>query len=282
MNMEEKLQAAVTQVEADGYILHTVVHGNDATIVKTENGNVPTLSKQLKDVRDEITSGVNDVVSKATEAKNQAITAKDNALTIKNAVDDLKNETKTYRDQTEGFKNQAQTTFSSISTATQDAIQQLQLEKTTQVNNISSAGTTQISNVNSAGATQIALAKAEADRAKGYADNMEVKDQSVYQAITTIPETEIILTDETVIYQKTVSSSTSFTFNKSGLTKTDRVITFELFLTLSASSLTMYFPSSVKWLNGISPTTSNSGKYLYAFRSFDNGSSWIGNLQGFF
>lgn len=282
MNMEEQLQTIVAQAEADTALWHNIVHGNDTTTVATENGNVPTVAKQLKDVRIEITSGANDIISKATEIKNQAVEAKENVESIKRNVEDLKNETKTFRDQAEAFKNQSQTTFSSIATATQDGIQQIQLEKTTQINNINSAGNTQTSNINSAGAIQIALAKAEADRAKGYADSIGVKDQSLYQSMLALSGTEIALLDEVVIYMKSVSASTTFTFNVANLTKTDRSITFELYLTITAANLTMTFPSSVSWLNGIAPSTTTAQKYLFAFRSFDNGATWIGNLQGSF
>lgn len=47
-NMEERLQAVVSQAEADGEKWHIIIHGNNATTVPTENGNVPTVAKQMK------------------------------------------------------------------------------------------------------------------------------------------------------------------------------------------------------------------------------------------
>ena len=45
MNMEERLQAVVSQAEADGSLWHTIIHGNNATSVSTENGKVPSVAK---------------------------------------------------------------------------------------------------------------------------------------------------------------------------------------------------------------------------------------------
>ena len=50
-NLEERLEAVVAQSEVDGSKWHTIVHGDDTTTVPTENGNVPSVAKQLKDVR---------------------------------------------------------------------------------------------------------------------------------------------------------------------------------------------------------------------------------------
>lgn len=281
-NLEERLQAVITKAETDASIWHNIIHGNDTTTVATENGEVPTVSKQLKDVREAITGGVLDVVAEAKSARDETLAIKNDTNTLKETTESLKSETLTLRNQAESFKNQCETTFASISSTTQTSVAQIQTETTTQINNITTAGTTQISNVNSAGATQVALATEQAERAKTYADSMGVKDLSLYQAISELSGTDIVLQDEVVIYTKSVSTSTIFTFNAAGLTKTDRAITFELYLTVTADNLTMTFPSSVSWLNGMTPVITTAQKYLFAFRSFDNGKTWIGNLQGSF
>ena len=87
-NMEERLQAIVSQAETDGTKWHDIVHGDDSTTVPTENGDVPTVAKQLKDVRDAITGGVSDVVAEAEAARDEAIAAK-------NATNQLKTDTNT-------------------------------------------------------------------------------------------------------------------------------------------------------------------------------------------
>ena len=70
-NLEERLQAVITKAETDASIWHNIVHGDNTTTVATENGAVPTVSKQLKDVREAITGGVLDVVAKAETARNE-------------------------------------------------------------------------------------------------------------------------------------------------------------------------------------------------------------------
>lgn len=69
MNMEERLEAAVAQAEADGAKWHDIVHGGENTTVASENGDVPTVSKQLKDICNAITGGVADVVKQAEAAR---------------------------------------------------------------------------------------------------------------------------------------------------------------------------------------------------------------------
>ena len=241
-----------------------------------------SLNQSIKDVREAITGGVLDVVAEAKSARDETLAIKNDTNTLKETTEMLKSETLTLRNQAESFKNQCETTFASISSTTQTSVAQIQTETTTQINNITSAGTTQVSHINSAGATQVALATEQAERAKTYAENMGVKDLSLYQAISELSGTDIVLQDEVVIYTKSVSTSTIFTFNAAGLTKTDRAITFELYLTVTADNLTMTFPSSVSWLNGMAPVITTAQKYLFAFRSFDNGTTWIGNLQGSF
>ena len=79
MNMEERLQAVVSQAEMDGVKWHTIIHGNNTTTVPTESGNVPTVAKQLKDVHDEVVngvvdylaSGVNEAMEKAAEGVHE-------------------------------------------------------------------------------------------------------------------------------------------------------------------------------------------------------------------
>ena len=160
MNMEERLQAVVSQAETDGSLWHTIIHGNNVTSVKTENGNVPSVSKQLKDVRDELINGAADYLGSCLTAKNETIAVRDNALVIKSEIEQLKSDTQEFRNTAESYKNMAQTTFNSISTAVSQGISEVQAE-----------GTTQVSNVKTAVAEQVAEATAQADRAENATDS---------------------------------------------------------------------------------------------------------------
>ena len=149
MNMEERLQAVVSQSETDSSKWHTIVHGDDTTTVPTENGNVPSVAKQLKDVRAEIINGLEDYVGDCRQAKADTLQIKSETQIIKNETNTLKGQTKTLRDEAETFKDLSQTTYNSIASATAASISQVQSE----------------------GAVQVALATAQAERALAYAQN---------------------------------------------------------------------------------------------------------------
>ena len=148
-NLEERLQAVVAQSEVDGSKWHTIVHGDDTTTVPTENGNVPSVAKQLKDVRAEIINGLEDYVGECRQAKAETLQIKSETQTIKGDTNTIKGQTKTLRDEAETFKDLSQTTYNSIASATAASISQVQAE----------------------GAVQVALATAQAERALAYAQN---------------------------------------------------------------------------------------------------------------
>lgn len=167
MNMEERLQAVVSQAETDGSLWHTIIHGNNTTSVITENGSVPSVAKQLKDVRDELINGAADYLGSCLQAKNETIAVRDNALVIKSEIEELKADTQEFRDTAESYKNMAQTTFNSVSSAVSQGIADIQAE-----------GTTQVSNVQTAVAEQVAEATAQADRAENAVDSKVETDLS--------------------------------------------------------------------------------------------------------
>lgn len=116
-NLEERLQAVVSQSETDSSKWHTIVHGDDTTTIPTENGNVPSVAKQLKDVRAEIINGLEDYVGDCRQAKADTLQIKSETQIIKNETNTLKGQTKTLRDEAETFKELSQTTYNSIASA---------------------------------------------------------------------------------------------------------------------------------------------------------------------
>ncbi len=181
MNMEERLQAVVSQSETDAQKWHTIIHGDDNTTVPTDNGDVPSVSKQLKDVRDVITGGVLDVVAEAEAARDEAIAIKNATNQLKSETNSIKTATSKLKTDTQTIKNQVIEVFNNISTSTDTAITNIKTEASAQVSVIKNAGATQVSNVNTAGATQvadvnaegqkqIALATSQANQARYYAE----------------------------------------------------------------------------------------------------------------
>ncbi len=192
-NMEERLQAVVSQAETDGSKWHLIIHGDDKTTVPTEKGNIPTVAKQLKDVRTEITGGVSDVVAEAEAARDEAIAAKNATNQLKTQTNTIKTETAQLKTDVLGIKNQALEVFNNISTSTDTAISNIQTEAsaqvstiknngatqvstinstaTSQISSINSSGSTQVNNVKSEGTKQIALATEQANLSKYYAES---------------------------------------------------------------------------------------------------------------
>lgn len=165
-NMEERLETAVTQTEIDSDKWHAIVHGDENSTVETENGQVPTVAKQLKDIREAITGGVADVVAEAESARDEAKSVRDNALTIKSEIEQLKADTEEAAETAESYKNMAQTTFNSISSAVIQGITDVQTETQNQIINIQTAGDTQVNRTQTAATEQIKLASNQADRAE--------------------------------------------------------------------------------------------------------------------
>ena len=113
-------------------------------------------------------------------------------------------------------------------------------------------------------------------------NTLKINELSLYQSVAEIPSTDIELQDTITIYQKTISENTAFSFNLECLSKMEKVITFELFLTLITDNLSLSFLESISWINNVIPSTETAQKYLFAFRTFNAGITWIGNLQGVF
>lgn len=163
-NMEERLEAVVASAETDGSKWHTIVHGDENSTVETENGNVPTIAKQLKDIREAITGGVSDVVAEAERARDEALAARNATNQLKNDTNIIKSDTEQLKTDTLNIKNQANQIFNNISSATDTAVSTIQTESSAQISAIQNSGVTQINSVNSAGNTQIADVQAEGQK----------------------------------------------------------------------------------------------------------------------
>lgn len=105
---------------------------------------------------------------------------------------------------------------------------------------------------------------------------------SIYQKMFNVPGVTISLqTDKSIYKLSNISVNMHLTFGMGSLKKvyTDRVITFELYIPVTSTVPTITWPSTVTWLNNEVPTFEANTNYLLAFRSFDQGVNWIGNMQ---
>lgn len=181
MNMEERLQAVVSQAETDGKLWHDIVHGDETSSVETQSGEVPSIAKQLKDIRDEITGGVLDVVQAAEIARDEAIEYKNVTLALKQDTQTIKEEAINLKEETLSIKNQASSISENISVETNNSIETIKAEASIQrssledlgeqqIDAINSEGVSQISNLEQRVAEKITLAETQANLAKYYAE----------------------------------------------------------------------------------------------------------------
>ena len=71
-NMQERLETAIERTETDSSLFHNMVHGTDTQTVTTEGGEVPTMAKALKDVRNELYGQASSLVNLAQAAADDA------------------------------------------------------------------------------------------------------------------------------------------------------------------------------------------------------------------
>lgn len=94
------------------------------------------------------------------------------------------------------------------------------------------------------------------------------------QKFITVTADSVVFEYGTAIYKKTIAAQTALTFDTTALTHTNSVATFELWLEVQATSLTISFPS-LTWV-GDTPDFSAAGVYVVTLRY--DGSSVIANL----
>lgn len=105
-NMQERLNSAVEQAETDTGLLHDMVHGDDAKLVPTENGDVPSIAKVIKDIRNQIHGNTSDLVERAemaAEIATEKAELCDNMKTeVRELADSAENSIKTVKIWAEG------------------------------------------------------------------------------------------------------------------------------------------------------------------------------------
>lgn len=105
--------------------------------------------------------------------------------------------------------------------------------------------------------------------------------KEIFQNEVIIQNDLIQVTEKYSIYKKTVTKDIVFNIDASEAAKYAKVITFELHIEMFTKFDIKWHPSlKISWLNDEIPEFDDLGHHLIAFRSFDNGISWVGSLQG--
>ncbi len=89
----------------------------------------------------------------------------------------------------------------------------------------------------------------------------------------------IALNKNFTIYKKTISSTSTLNFTMpSDYSSSLGVLTFELYIDMTTASNILWTPT-ISWNGGTAPLFNAVKKYLLSFRTFDGGTTWIGNLE---
>ena len=109
--------------------------------------------------------------------------------------------------------------------------------------------------------------------------------QHTVEPVEAVPASGIItLARDKTQYVKTITGNTVIGFNASALNLgANDAATFELLIKMGAQVRQVLFGGSVTWLNGEEPYFNAANRsYLFAFRTYDGGNSWVGAYQGSF
>mgnify|MGYP001092425824 CR=1 FL=1 len=105
--------------------------------------------------------------------------------------------------------------------------------------------------------------------------------KEIFQNIVLIEENTVNISEKYSIYKKIVTEDIELDFNVTQANIYNKIITFELFIEMpTVFAITFSENTDIHWLNDDAAEFTDAGNYLLAFRSFDNGNSWIGSLQG--
>lgn len=84
--METTIETAENNLDK----LHQVINGDENTSVETENGSISSIAKHLKEIRAELTQGVDEIVGTALSAKEIILEAQSDVISKHEAINQIK------------------------------------------------------------------------------------------------------------------------------------------------------------------------------------------------
>lgn len=186
-NMQERLEIAIERTETDSSLFHNMVHGTDTQTVPTEGGEVPTMAKALKDVRDELygqaSSLVNMAQAAADDAANSVLLAKAEVQNAKTEVQNAKQEVRNAQAEVVNAQTEVQNAAAEVVKAKAEvskAEQEVQKAKNEVENAKAEVRNAQAEVVNAQtevqnAAAEVVKAKAEVQNAKAEVNNAKAE-----------------------------------------------------------------------------------------------------------
>lgn len=276
------VNATIDKADSDIEKLHEVVNGDDSTIVETDNGALPSLAKTLKEIRQELTDGVDEIVGTALSAKEIILEAQadvtekhEQIVEIKSEIDVTKTSIETINQVFENTIGSFETTvieaISEVETTKDNAIiaieakktelsESLSAEKDVLIENLQAETVTQIQNIAENGAIQEQKAKDEAERAV-------VEANRVSQPLVSREETSGDIAIDWSLnedYYFNLSAATTFSF--SNLPQNDNQSNFKQFVIKATTAFNPQFPSNVCFAEENAPAFIANKTYQLIFQ----------------
>lgn len=91
----------------------------------------------------------------------------------------------------------------------------------------------------------------------------------------------IILEDNIYTYTSSPTTDTIISFNTGELTNSNESVEFEIILTIN-NIINVTFSDNIKWKDNQTPTVSETGTYIYKFKTINNGLTWLGKLEDYY
>ena len=272
----------IDNVEVSINKIHLVVNGDENTVISTENGEISSLAKTLKEIKADLTLGVDEIVGTALSAKEiiQAaqidITEKHELIKVIKTDIDAKSENITTINQTfetsvNAFETTVATAISSVNTTKDTAVDVLReekaglstalvSEKNLLITNLQSETTTQIQNIETEGDTQKLRAEVEANRATQEANRVS---QPLVQRTETSGDIAIDWS-QNQDYYFSLSANSNFTF--ANLPTNDNQSNFKQFVISATAIVTPSFPSNVVFAEDNAPVFALGKTYQLIFQ----------------
>lgn len=276
------VNATIDKADSDIAKIHELVNGDDTTIVETENGELPSLAKTLKEIRQELTDGVDEIVGTALSAKEIILEAQADVTGKHGQIVEIKSDIDATKANIETINQTFENTIGSFETAVSQAIldidstkdgsivkieekkaelsEILSAEKDTLIGNLQSETLTQIQNLEENGTIQEKKAKDEADRAQFEANR-------VSQPLISRDET-----DGDIVIDWNLNQDYSFSLNGGcslsfiNLPDSDNQSNFRQIIVKSTVAITPTFAQNISFAEASPPKFSANRAYQLIFQ----------------